>query len=91
VWAEDRTSDGVGIRFTQKGDSVYVILLDKPRSREITIASVWADEETKVQMEGTGDDLRWSRSGKDVILTLPEQLPGSYAYVLKVPPSPGSY
>lgn len=88
VRAEGRTSDGVGIRFTQRGDSVYVILLDKPKSREITIESLWADAGTKIQMLGAGDDLRWSRSGKDLSLTLPEQLSGSYAYVLKVTPRP---
>jgi alpha-L-fucosidase len=88
VWAEGRTRDGVGIRFTQKGDSVYVILLDKPKSREITIKSLWADAGTKIQMLGAGEDLKWCQSGKDLGLTLPEQLPRSYAYVLKVTPRP---
>jgi len=88
VWAEGRTSDGVGVRFTQKGDSVYAILLDKPKAREITIESLWADPGTKIHMLGAGDDLRWSRSGKDLSVTVPEELPGSYAYVLKVTPWP---
>ena len=88
VWAEGRTSDGVSIRFTQKGDSVYAILLDKPKTRQITIESLWADPGTKIQVLGAGGDLRWSRSGRDLNLTLPEQLPGSYAYVLKVTPRP---
>jgi alpha-L-fucosidase len=88
VWAEGRTSDDVGIRFTQKDDSVYAILLDAPKTRNITIESLWADAGTKIQMLGSGGDLKWTRSGKDLSLTLPEQLPGSYAYVLKVTPRP---
>ncbi|MBZ5562486.1 MAG: alpha-L-fucosidase [Acidobacteriia bacterium] len=88
VWAEGRTRDGVGVRFTQKGDSVYAILLDKPQGREITIESLWADPGTRIQMLGAGGDIPWLREGKDLRLTLPEQLPGSYAYVLKITPRP---
>ena len=89
VRADGRTSDGVDVRFTQKGDCVYAILLDKPKAREITIESLRADDGTKIQMLGASDDLRWSRSGKDLSLKLPEQLPGSYAYVLKITPPSG--
>ena len=88
VWAEGRTRDGVGVRFTQKGDSVYAILLDKPQGRETTIESLWADPGTRIQMLGADGDIPWSREGKDLRLTLPEQLPGSYAYVLKITPRP---
>jgi alpha-L-fucosidase len=89
VRADGRTSDGVDVRFTQKGDSVYAILLNKPKAHEITIESLGLDEGTKIQMLGSIGDLRWSRSGKDLRLTLPEQLPGSYAYVLKITPPSG--
>jgi hypothetical protein len=58
------------------------------KTRNITIESLWADAATKIQMLGLGEDLKWSRSGKDLSLTLPEQLPGSYAYVLKLTPRP---
>jgi len=88
VWADGKTREGVAIRFTRKGDSVYAILLDKPKTRDITIDGLWADDGTKIQMLGATGDLTWSRSGKDLSLTLPEQLPGSYAYVLKITPKP---
>ena len=64
VRAEGRTSDGVDIRFTRKGDSVYAILLDMPKAREITIESLGPDDGTKIQMLGSSGDLRWSQSGK---------------------------
>ena len=35
-----------------------------------------------------GEDLNWSRNGKDLNVTLPAQLPESYAYVLKITPRP---
>jgi alpha-L-fucosidase len=88
VAAEGKTGEGIEIRFTQKGDSVYAILLDKPKTRDITIKSLWPDAGTKVQMLGASGDLKWSRSDKDLHLTLPEQIPGHYAYVLKFTPKP---
>ena len=88
VVAEGKTDEGTEIRFTQKGDSVYAILLDKPKRRDITIRSLWPDSGTKVQMLGASGDLKWSRSDKDLALTLPEQLPGAHAYVLKFTPKP---
>ncbi len=88
VQSEGKTRDGVDIRFTQKGDSVYAILLGKPQAREITVESLWPEEGTRIQMLGSDNDLKWSRNGKDLNLTLPEQLPGNYAYALKITPKP---
>ena len=88
VRSEGKTRDGLDIRFTQKGDSVYAILLDMPKERDFTVESLWLDEGTKIQVLGTGDDVKWSQSGKDLKVMLPGQLPGEYAYVLKITPKP---
>jgi alpha-L-fucosidase len=86
VRPQGKTQEGVDIRFTQKGDSVYAILMERPKAREITIESIWPEEGATAQMLGARGDLKWSREGKNIKVTLPEQLPGDYAYVLKITP-----
>ena len=81
-----RTQDGTEIRFTQKGDSVYAILMDKPKTREITVESLWPENGATLRVLGTDSDLPWSRDGKNIKVTLPEPLPGDYAYALKITP-----
>jgi len=88
VRSEGKTRDGVGIRFTQKGNTAYAILMDKPKAREITIEDLWPADGTTIEMLGDGGELKWSRNGRDLNLTLPEHLPGSYAYALKITPKP---
>src|SRR5581483_7258626 len=88
VRPEGKTRDGIGIRFTQKGDNVYAILMDKPKDRAIIIESLWPEDGTTVELLGGSGSLPWSRSGKDLSLTLPAEMPGAYAYVLKLTPRP---
>jgi hypothetical protein len=60
--------------------------MERPKAREITIESIWPEEGATAQMLGATGDLKWSRDGKNIKVTLPEQLPGDYAYVLKITP-----
>ena len=86
VRPQGKTQDGVSIRFTQKADSVYAILMERPKAQEIIIESIWPEEGATVQMLGATNVLKWSRDGKNIKVTLPERLPGDYAYVLKISP-----
>ena len=86
VRPQGRTQDGVEIRFTQKEDSVYAILMERPKTREIVVESIWPEEGTRIRMLGAGDDLKWSRDGKNIKVSLPEEFPGDYAFVLKITP-----
>ena len=86
--SEGKTIDGTPIRFTCKNDALYAILLDAPKSREITIESLRPKEGSQVQMLGAGGSLRWIPSGEDVRIALPSSLPGEYAYTLKISPQP---
>ena len=65
-----------------------LLLLGKPKAREITIESLWPHGGTRIQMLGTDKPLKWVRKGNDLSLRLPEQLPGDYAYALKLTPKP---
>jgi alpha-L-fucosidase len=88
IRAEGRTSDGVPIRFTRKGNALYAILLDKPKERAVTVESLRLTEGSQVRMLGAGGNLNWTAGGENLNLTLPNELPGRYAYVLKVLPLP---
>jgi alpha-L-fucosidase len=82
-----KTLDGIDVRFTRKGDAVYAILMGKPRGREVTIESLEAASGTRVEMLGAGA-VEWAQSGRDLTLTLPDNVPVSEAYALKIRPLP---
>ena len=86
--SEGKTSDGTSIRFTQKGDALYAVLLDDPKAHEITVESLRLKEGSQVQMLDAGGNLSWAPSGEDLRLTLPNRLPGEHAYTLKIVPRP---
>jgi alpha-L-fucosidase len=88
VRSEGKTHDNVPIRFTQKADALYAILLAKPNTREISVESLRLKDGTQVQMLGVNGNLSWTASGENLILTLPNELPGDYAYALKIFPQP---
>ncbi len=88
VRSEGRTRDGESIRFTQKADALYAILLAKPNTREISIESLRLKDGTQVQMLGVNGKLSWTASGENLTLTLPNELPGDHAYALKISPKP---
>ena len=88
VRSEGKTRDGVPIRFTQKGDSLYAILLAKPKTRDIEVESLLLKEGTKVQMLGANGNLSWTGSGENLNLTLPNEMPGDHAFAIKMTPRP---
>jgi alpha-L-fucosidase len=88
VRAASKTTSGINIRFTQKGESVYAILLDKPNGSSLTIPELLADEKTSIQLVGSEGNLKWSQGMRDLTVTLPVDLPPSEAYVLKIAPKP---
>jgi len=88
VRSEGKTRDGISIRFTKKNDVLYAILLGRPRSREIIIESLPTRERTQVQMLGINGDLSCVTGGENLRVTMPAAMPGDYAYVVKVSPTP---
>jgi len=83
-----RTLDGMEVRFTRRGDTVYAVLLAKPRGREVTIEALEAASGTRVEMLGAGA-VEWTQSGRDLTLSLPDGVPVSEAYAFKITPLPG--
>ncbi|MFX1476519.1 MAG: alpha-L-fucosidase [Promethearchaeota archaeon] len=81
--AEGKTIDNIDLRFTQKDNKLYIHLLDKPKGNSLTILSLTLDNNKKLQLLGTSGNLYWKQDGEDIIVSLPEDVPDSAAYVLK--------
>jgi alpha-L-fucosidase len=81
--AEGKTTDGIEVRFTRKGKIVYGILLSKPSGSSVVLEDVSMPLHS-VHLLGTSGNLKWSQDGKDLRVELPSNLPGEYAWVLKL-------
>ena len=84
VRAEGRTQDGAPIRFTSKNGIVYAILLQKPTGNSVTLTGVPTTKSTRISMLGSPADLHWSQAADKIVVSLPANLSGSHAWVLKV-------
>jgi alpha-L-fucosidase len=80
------------VRFTQREDSVYAILLDTPGHKQVTIESLDAGAGATVHLVGHGPALNWKQDGVNLAITLPGVLPdsvsGSPAYAFRITPQP---
>jgi len=92
VEAEGRTEEGVAVRFTQKEDAVYAILLDTAKADQISIEWLHADENTTVHLLGHDQALSWKQDGHNLAITLPSTLPDevseSPACAFRIVPKP---
>jgi len=86
VHADGRTREGIEVRFTQDGRSLYAILLDRPAQARVTIESLLVDPGTAIHLLGEERALDWSQEGEDLAITLPDVLPDSPAYALRLTP-----
>ncbi len=85
IRAEGDTGEaGLFIRFTQKQGSLYAILLGAPRSREMLLHTVTARPDSQLFLLGDSAPLLWKQEGADLRVQLPAELPGKYAYVLRI-------
>jgi alpha-L-fucosidase len=82
--AAGKTSEGINVRFTAKGNSVYATLLGKPTGPRLTLKSFTPKASSKFFLLGLTKQLSWSRHGDDTVIDLPSTLPGQYAYAFKI-------
>ncbi len=85
--AEGTTNEAIDVRFTQKNSALFATLLGRPKSSSITLKDVALQPASEVTLLGSKTPLKWSQRGNDLQVSLPETLPGEYAYVLKLKPS----
>ncbi len=82
--AVGETADGISVRFTEKGSTVYATLLSQPKKTTVTLKSLSPKAGSQINLLGESGSLVWSQQGDDITVKLPSTLPGRYAYVLKI-------
>jgi alpha-L-fucosidase len=82
--AESETVEGLRVRFTQKNGAVYAFLLGEPKGKIATIRSIHLNREATVALLGVTGTRPWRQKGNDLEVTLPDSLPGNYAYALRI-------
>lgn len=82
--AEGKSAEGDELRFTRKGDDLYVTVLGKPKGRTLTLEDVPAKPGLAATELGVADSLATQSDGGNVRIGLPAQLQGDYAYSFKL-------
>ena len=82
--AEGTTTDGIPVRFTQKGDALYAILLGKPATASVTINDLSLKDNAQVHLVGHPAPLDWEQHGTGVAFSLPEEIAETCAVSLRI-------
>lgn len=78
------------IRFTTRGSTLYVILLDWPASGRASVKSLAADAPglgggiARITLLGRAEAVAFTRTAEGLVVDLPSSPPGTYAHVLKI-------
>ena len=88
-FSDGRARDGLDIRFTVKGDTLYAIILGAWPGRQAVIRSLAAGAPLSgtvrsVTMLGSPGPLHFSSSAAGLAVDLPADPPGPYAYTLAI-------
>jgi alpha-L-fucosidase len=90
--AAGKSTEGDDLRFTHKGDCLYVTILGKPKGKTVTISDLMprrrpagTTDPRSISMLGQKEPLDLLENANGLAVRLPEKLPGEYAYVLKIP------
>ena len=87
IRAATTTADGIAVRFTQKRDTLYAILLGRPKVPEVRISNVTAVPGSPMHLLGVKGNLEWSQNGEDLEVRLPSILPEQAAYAIRLMPT----
>jgi alpha-L-fucosidase len=82
--AVGKTAEGDDLRFTRKGNDLYATVLGTPKAHTATIEGVAVRSGAQVILLGNARPLDAKAVGGNLQVTLPEHLPGNYAYVIKL-------
>jgi len=82
--AVGKSAEGDDLRFTRKGNDLFVTVLGKPRAQTITIADVPAKQGVAITQLGDANELgaKGQTEGTRIVLQTP--LKGDYAYSFKL-------
>lgn len=82
--AEGKSAEGDDLRFTRKGDDLYVTVLGHPKAQTLTLAQVPAKQGVVATELGEAQALKVQSEAGNLQIALPAQLKGDYAYSFKL-------
>lgn len=88
IRAESKTVDNMEIRYTQKENVLYAILLGKLKTNTITIKSLNLEKNAKIQILDNTKDLNWKNNAENLEIEISRNLLWAPAYVFKIKPKP---
>jgi len=75
------------IRFTQKGDTLFAVVLDRPSATSLTIKTLAANTAgtvERIELLATGAQLSFTRDATGLTINLPTTMPGEHAFAFKI-------
>ena len=84
IRAEGTTADGIPVRFTQKGDLLYAILLGKPVTETLSIDDVSIKGTAQIHLVGHPAPLDWEQNGARLTVSLPGELDETCAVAFRI-------
>lgn len=90
IRAEGTTTEEIGVRFTQKEEHLFALLLDTPPQSSVTIKSLQVTEDTTIKWLGYNEEIKWIQNGENLTITVPKTLERSSVYAISITPKPSS-
>ncbi|MBY8985807.1 MAG: alpha-L-fucosidase [Candidatus Lokiarchaeota archaeon] len=84
IRAESITTEDIPVRFTQKENNLYVILMGKPEKDEIGIKNLEIREISKINLLGVEENLKWRIESNNLIIRIPKKIKDSHAISFKI-------
>ncbi|MFP5235901.1 MAG: alpha-L-fucosidase [Acidobacteriota bacterium] len=82
--AEGKSAEGDDLRFTRKGDDLYVTVLGTPKGHTLTLDLSGPKQTAVITELGDPNGLKYVQTDKTLKISLPEHLLGDYAYAFKL-------
>jgi len=82
--AEGTTLESISVRFTQKNENLYVILMGKPETDSITLENVNLEKISTVDLLGNKEKISWRFENTNLTIQLPKKIENSLAIAFRI-------
>jgi len=82
--AEGTTRESIPVRFTQKNEFLYAILMGKPETETITLENLNLEGISEVDLLGNKENLSWKLEDTNLTINLPKKIEESLAIAFKI-------
>ncbi|MBD3254617.1 MAG: alpha-L-fucosidase, partial [Candidatus Lokiarchaeota archaeon] len=82
--AEGLTNKGIPVRFTKKGEILFLILLEIPETKVLSIQNENFGEISEVYMLGKDESIKWKQEKKKLTIYIPKNLKETPAISFKI-------